>query len=109
WYNNEAKEDWTGTYSTTREKFLIEILQNTKSNTAHNLLIGFYEAQKEQALARKRKGIGRGIGLTLLGGAMGYGGSVGYDKIVTYEDGEFQNETLGDIVLATGIVGAISF
>lgn len=109
YYNKEEKNGWNGMHSKRREAFLQNTLEKTKNPIARDLLFGFYDEQKEEAMARKRKAIGRTIGLPLLGVGMAVGGYFGYNKLDIYENGEYPNEGIALSCLVTGIVGFATF
>lgn len=107
-YNKEEKGGWKGKYSKAREAFLKNTLEKTNNSGARDLLLGFYDTQKEQAMARRRKGIYRAIAYPLLGAGLAYGGYKVYDSILN-DDDDGSMEWLGTTMLSIGVVGGIAF
>src|SRR5690606_39153429 len=106
YYNKEEKGGWTGRYSVERETFLKNTANNTGSPGAQELLVDFYESQKDQAISRQNKAIYRGIAYPLLGGGLFYGGYKIYDSILQDDDGS--QEWLGTTMLSIGVVSGLT-
>src|SRR5690606_16736864 len=106
-YNKEEKGGWTGRYSVERETFLKNTANNTGSPGAQELLVDFYESQKDQAISRQNKAIYRGIAYPLLGGGLFYGGYKIYDSIL--QDDDDSQEWLGTTMLSIGVVSGLTF
>lgn len=107
YYNKEEKGGWTGRYSVERETFLKNTANNTGSLGAQELLVDFYESQKDQAISRQNKAIYRGIAYPLLGGGLFYGGYKIYDSIL--QDDDDSQEWLGTTMLSIGVVSGLTF